>query len=305
MATALEEMLGQDEVASGIVEALHDGVHRLARLTGPSGAGKSHTALLAAAKWHDASGRVLIATGDDTKSDKTLFPLLALEGASSPRWPALAAQGSRSVLTAAETVAGTGGIGTSVFDLLASTLSSNLEAELRYLSPAERQIVADVQRAARSRRLLLIADSAHYWDADSLSLLTDLLSERLRSTVSSLENLSVLLVDTEGDQDVASPVEFERLARASSAAKWEMKLVDRQRYGLVLEHLGLQVRLDEDTLTELHDITGGHLELATQLVADSERGAEDHAGDTRRVSPQCLSPPRGAAPVAGLIGSGA
>ena len=85
MATALEQLLGQDEVASGIVEALLDGTHRLARLTGPSGAGKSHTARLVEAKWRDAGGRVLIATGDEAKCGRKLFPLLA------PRAPSLRA----------------------------------------------------------------------------------------------------------------------------------------------------------------------------------------------------------------------
>ena len=277
MATALEMLLGQDEVASGIVEKLHGGTHRLARLTGTSGAGKSHTALLAGTTWRDAGGRVLVATGDEAKSNSKLFPLLSLEGTTSPRWPTLATQGSRSVLSAAEAVAGTGGIGTSVFDLLASAISST-DAELRYLSPAERQIVDDIQRAARSRRLLLIADSAHHWDADSLGLVSDLLSQRLRSTVSSLENLSVLLVDTARDQDVAAPTEFERLAAASRAAEWEMELVGREKFGPVLEHLGLQVGLEEDTLAELHDITGGHLELAKQLVADLNTGPRTGRG---------------------------
>lgn len=268
----LERLLNQDEVAGAIVEFLRDDVHGLARLTGPSGAGKTYTAKLAAATWRDAGGRVAIIIGDPTKGTSMLFPFQSGMGTLPQHWRGLAAQGSRSALRVADVVVGTGGISSSIFDLLTSALRGKDEANLRHLSSDERGIVVDIQRIARSRRLLLIADRAHYWDADSLALLLEMLSPRLRSASSPLQSLAVLLVDTEQDQDMAAPMEFERLTNASRSATWSLELVDRERFGVVLELLGLEVELDDDTLDALHDITGGHLHLAEQLVADLNSG---------------------------------
>lgn len=282
----LGRLLGQDEVAGAIVEHLRNDEHGLARLTGPSGAGKTYTAELAGATWRDSGGRVLIATGDPVKSKRKLYPLLSGTSALPQRLQGLAVQGSRSALSVADVAVGTGGIGASVFDLLASTLRGKNERELQHLAPAERGIVTDIQRAARSRRLLLIADRAHYWDAESLDLLSEMLSPNLRSALPQLERLSVLIVDTEENQDVIAPMEFDRLTNARGVATWKLALVEKERFGLVLEHLGLDIVPDEDTLAALHDITGGHLKIAEELVADLNVGSD---ADLERLGRESIS----------------
>ncbi len=264
--SALEGLLGQDEVASQLVDHLSRDGNRVARLTGPSGSGKSYAALLTGATWRDAGGRVIVATGDPIHAQRRLYPFLSGVGSLPRDWKGVAAKGSRGALRVADIVAGTGGLGSSVFDVLASVVTGRGTDALRHLSPEEREVVSELLRASRSRRLLVIADNAHYWDAASLDLLLELLSPRLVEAIDHLANVRVLLVDTEVDQGVVADTEFRRVAERAEDT-WSLRLVDEARFGLVLEHLGLDRAVDPGILAALHGITGGHLMLAEQLVA--------------------------------------
>ena len=56
----------------------------------------------------------------------------------------------------------------SLLDLLASTQRLRLERALRGFSQAERDVLLDLRRLGRRRRLLLVADNAHWWDSGSI-----------------------------------------------------------------------------------------------------------------------------------------
>ena len=274
--SALEDLLRQDEVVSELVDYLSEDDHRIARLTGPSGSGKSYAALLAGATWRDAGGRVVVATGDPVQTHRRLYPFLAGIGSLPRDWRGIAAKGSRNALRVADIVTGTGGLGGSVFDVLASVLGGRASDSLRHLSAEECEVVTGLVRGSRSRRLLVIADNAHYWDPTSLGVLLELLSPRLVDAIKPMANIRILLVDTEAGQGVVAEPEFRSVA-AHTDTPWTLSLVNETQFGLVLQHLGLERPLDPELIPALHSITGGHLMLAEQLVAYLNGEAPDAA----------------------------
>lgn len=266
----LGELLGQNQAATEILEALAVPGARLLRLTGPSGSGKSHIAFLAGATWRDDGGRCVIALGDDNHASRSLQPFLA-GLASLPRsWTGIASEGSRSALRVADVVVGSAGAGASIFDLLSSTFRQRVERALRPFSSPERDIILDLKRLARSHPLLLIADNAHWWDADSLWLLRELVSDRLRTAVSQLQSVVVLLVDTAEEQRPSAPESFDSLVKMCERT-WQTSRCTREQFPRVLKSLGMTQELPPDTLDALFAATGGHLKLAEQLALYAER----------------------------------
>jgi hypothetical protein len=182
-------------------------------------------------------------------------------------WSGLVEQGSRSALGVAGGVVPAGGVATSVFDLLTSLFRQKVERSLRAFSNLERGIVLDIRRVARRRPVLLIIDNAHWCDADSLSLLGDLLSDQLRDAVGHLESLVVLLIDTAAEQEPVALEQFKRLTAQSSHKTWRTSACTRQQFPEVLASFGLRRELPDEVLDALYGATGGHLTLCEQVAA--------------------------------------
>lgn len=268
---SLTALLSQDTVAAAIVDSLQLAATRIGRLTGPPGSGKTHVALLAGATWRDRGGACVLALGDSHYSSRQLYPFLSGLSEFPRDWRGLAKQGSRSALRVADALVGTGGVATSVFDLLASALRQNTDRVLRTLSSLEQEVILELRRLAREKQLLLIADNAHCWDRDSLSLLREVLSDRLRHAIPELQAISLLLVDTHGQDSAAHGDDFDFLCESSGSATWELAYVSEHDFGEVLAALGLSEPLPDHVLAKLYSATGGHLKLAEQLVAYLEQ----------------------------------
>lgn len=266
----IRELLGQDRVAASLLQAFEGRDTRLVRLTGPSGSGKSHIAFGAGATWRESGGGCVVAAGDGNHAARSLHPFLS-GLASLPRsWAGPASHATRSALHLAGMATGTGSVGSSVFDLLTSAFRQRVERALRPFSSVERGIILDLTRISRSERLLLIADNAHWWDASSLWLLREIVSDRLREAVPQLGSVVVLLVDSADDQHPSAPDEFTPLTAMCSERTWRTSRCTRQQFPRVLQSFGLQQDLPEDVLDALFSATGGHLKLAEQLAAYAE-----------------------------------
>ena len=163
------------------------------------------------------------------------------------------------------------GSGTSIFDLLSAALRQRTERALKPYSGLEREVILDVKRIARSRPLLLIADNAHWWDADSLRLLGELLSEPLRAAISQLASVVVLLVDTAKEQPIVAPTPFDAVIAKHVAATHATVRCTREQFPDVLEAFGLKHRLPDDVMRALFSATNGHLKLAEQVAAYATR----------------------------------
>jgi hypothetical protein len=263
----LAELLGQDEIERRLTEELDEGETRIARLTGVAGSGKSQIARRVAKTWRDRDDVCIVAVGDDDHSWRELFPLLSGLSHAHRDWVDLASTGTRTAVRVADAAAGGGGVGTSIFDLLTATFRQRTERALKPYSAIERDVLLDLKRLARRRRLLLVADNAHWWDAQSLCLIGDVISERLSETLPWLDKVSVLLVDTEEEQKVAAPEAFARLATSCTGHTHEMKRCTREQFPEVLRLLGASADLPAEILAELFSATHGHLKLAEQIAA--------------------------------------
>ncbi len=266
MTLALAELLGQDELADAIIKRLDVPETRAVRVSGPPGSGKTTVALLAAGLWQERGGRCVIATGDDSHSHRPLYPLLSGLSVLPTDWRVLATQGSRSTLQAVDSLARTGGAGLSVFDLLTSAFRQRVDRALLAFSATERDIIHDLRRVARGRRLLVVADNCHWWDAESLLLLAEVMSARLRDAIPQLESVQLLLVDTAPDQAPSSPGAFRALTSVCAEPTVRLERCARAQFGNVLGSLGIETHLPEEIIDELYVATGGHLKLAEQLV---------------------------------------
>jgi tetratricopeptide (TPR) repeat protein len=269
----LSDLLGQRVLAGQLCVELKRPETRLTRLTGPAGSGKSHVARQVAARWREQGGTVAVAVGDDEHSTRELYPLLSGLSRAHADWAKLAATGTRSALGVADSTIGTFGVGTSIFDLLTAAFRQRAAHALAHYSDAERDVVLDLRRLARSRHLLLVADNAHWWDAESLRLLSDVLSDELRAAVPQLDAIMVLMADTEEEQTVVAPGPFAAVTRMSTPHTFRTARCSREAFPLVLQAFGLTDPLPADVLDALFSATHGHLKLMEQIVAYAQRSA--------------------------------
>jgi AAA ATPase domain len=268
----MADVLGQDAVAARLLADLEADDCRLVRLTGAEGSGKSYIAWRTAERWHESGGTCLFATGDDEHSWKELFPLLSALVKAPGAWSGLVKAGTRSAIQVGETVSGAPRIGSSIFDLLTAAFRVETERALRPYSNLAREVILDMKRLARRRRLLIVADNAHWWDADSLRLVGDLISDPLRQTISELQSVSVLLVDTSEEQAVVAPEEFELLVSKCADRTHRIGRCPRDLFPRVLEACGVSEPLPENALDELFGATNGHLQLADQIARYAQSG---------------------------------
>lgn len=269
-------LLGQDELVARLVDRLEDPEVLGVRLTGPAGSGKSYVARSVATNWRENGGICVVAVGDDDHSWRDLYPLLSGLSQAPADWSGLATTGSRAAVRAADAALLGSGAGTSIFDLLTAALRQGTERALKPYSNLEKDVILDLKRLARSRRLLLVADNAHWWDPVSLSLVNAILSDPLRSSISQLESVVVLLVDTADEQKPVSVEQFEALASKRMAATLHTERCSPDQFQAVLEGFGISTTLPEEVCRELFTVTHGHLKLAEQIVAY----AEEHDVDT-------------------------
>lgn len=263
----IEGLLGQDVIAARLIDDLNRPEVKAVRLTGPAGSGKSHIARMVASLWREGGGACVVAVGDNDHSWRELYPLLSGLAWAHVDWVGLAETGTRTILRLADSTLAGAAVGTSIFDLLSAARRQRTERALRPYSSLEREVILDVKRLARSRPLLLIADNAHWWDTNSLRLLSDLLSEPLRAAVSQLASVVVLLVDTAEEQPVIAPTPFEALVSKCIASTHATTRCTREQFPEVLEAFRLERRLPDDVVDALFSATNGHLKLAEQVAA--------------------------------------
>lgn len=168
---AIDGLLGHDVLAKHLLQRLRDPDTRLSRLGGPSGAGKTHVAHQVASVWVKDGGACVVAVGDHRNASRALYPLLSGLSQAPPDWRRIASLGTRSAIGVADTALGDAGVGMGIFDLLAGTFRQRIDRVLKPYSSIERGVILDLRRLGHSRPILLIADNAHWWDADALHLL--------------------------------------------------------------------------------------------------------------------------------------
>jgi hypothetical protein len=282
----LAELLGQNAIAAQLIAQLATADARLVRLTGPAGSGKSEIAHDVAAKWRSNGGRCVVAVGDDEHAWRELYPLLSGLSRAHRDWAGLASTGARSALRAADSAAGAVGVATSIFDLLTAAFKQQTERALKPYAALERDVVLDLKRLARGRRVLLIADNGHWWDAYSLRLLADLLSDPLRETIPQLRSVVALFVDSAGEQPVAASDAFNPLVARCAQHTLHTSRCTREQFPQVLKAFGVG-ELPQTVIGELFAVIHGHLKLAEQIAAYESQAIPD--ASTEQVDAEYLA----------------
>lgn len=268
----LAELLGQREIAERLfTDLVHRGM-RVARLAGPPGTGKTETARQVIRHWSDGGDRVVVAQGDNRHAERALYPVLSGLTSLGRDWAETANKGTRVALETAGKVVPAGGAAPAFWDLLTTSFRQPFDRALRPFSNQEKEVVRDLRRIARNHRVLIVAENAHWWDADSLRLAETLVSGDLEQAVPQLRHVSLLLVDTADEQAVVAPGAFDALAAAATASTQRTTRCSRLQFPAVLAALGLKQPLPDTVLDELFAVASGHLKVAEQIAAYARTG---------------------------------
>lgn len=273
----LWSLLGYDKVAAEVLNYFKDGLdRRLAVIEGQAGAGKSTLGLGIAASWRDGGGAVAVLEGDDLNEGRELYPFQRGLSSLDNKWTAIG-----SVV----------GVAPKLIDLLAGTSGAitiavegarRLHVGLRgkkslFLSRDEKAIVADLERMAKRKPLLLIADNIHWWDIASLQLLLQLLSEDAREAYPFLKLLRVVAVQTDRASQPAIHSDYlDRMINRMEAKTWILRSIMKDEFPAVLTALANSnsQKINEITVQErtieisdfLFMLSNGHLALARKAA---------------------------------------
>lgn len=267
-------VLRYDEVALGIAEALQES-QDIALLEGPPGVGKSWLAKEIGGLWEAGGGSAVVAEGDLLKSDVSYFPLGMAMGGLPSAWrsvgPAIAG-----IAKAGETLIGTAGILTATIEALAKARRNRRRSPSMLLTDIERDILHELQRLARKRPVLLIADNLHWWDAQSLELLSRFQDPRLVSAFPFLTDLRILAVQTtEPYQSIANPRAHDALLEPRTTRCFKLGRIAREGFGEVLVALGSPEELSQEVIDAVYSLSGGHLALAKRCAVRLAQGEEE------------------------------
>lgn len=266
--------LGYDQTAAAIADALHAGTS-LVVIDGPPGVGKSYLAQGIGGLWQEAGASSIVAEGDDWSSDVELYPfasaMAGLPGGVRSVGDALAG-----VARAGEAAVGTFGIITSTVEAIAKLRRERRRGRAILLGDAEQDILARLDRLARGKPILLIADNLHWWDAKSLALLARLRDPRVWTAFPFLAELRVLAVQTpEPYQTAVCPEAHERLLGRGATRRFTLERIPRAGFAEVLVALGAPSRPAAEAAELVHELSGGNLALASKCATRLARGDTD------------------------------
>lgn len=273
----LWSLLGYDDVAAAVLEHFEAGLdRRMAILEGPPGSGKSTLGLGIAASWRDGGGSTAVLEGDDLSEGRELFPFQRGLSSLDRKWEAI---GSVAEIAPKliDLLAGTAGAATLAFEGAKRLSAGLLGNKSLFLSREEKAIVADLERLAKRKPLLLIADNIHWWDIASLQLLLQLLSDDAREAYPFLKSLRVIGIHADRDIQPAIHAGYlNRMIARLEAKTWSLPAIERNEFQDVLKALAQSngKDLDETALARranelaefLFMISNGHLALAWQAA---------------------------------------
>jgi AAA ATPase-like protein len=263
--SALPGILGYDEIAASIAQAIHEGAG-ISIVEGPPGVGKSWLANGVGALWEEGGGKTIVAQGDQLQSDAAYYPLNLALAALGLRWASVG-NDLIQVTSAAEQLIGTAGLITATAQTLSRLRPGRQRARKLYLSEVEQGILFELDRLARKRPLLIIADNLHWWDSHSLEFLGRLRQARMSQAFPFLATLRVVAVQTtEPYQRSAHPAARAALLSQGPTRYLKLDRVTRAVFPNVLIALGAPPDIPQDTADRVYDLTGGHLALAARCA---------------------------------------
>jgi hypothetical protein len=263
--SALLRVLGHDDIAASIAQTIHEGTD-ISVIQGPPGVGKSWLANGIGALWDAGGGRTIVAQGDQLQSDAAYYVLNLALAALGRQWASIGKELAQ-VTTAGEHVIGTAGVVTATAQALSRLRPARQRARKLYLSEVEQGILFELDRLARKRPLLIIADNLHWWDSRSLEFLGRLREPRMSEAFPLLANLRVVAAQTiQPYQRTAHPAARDALLSRGPTHYHNLPRVSRANFPIVLEALGVASEIASTTGDLIYDFTGGHLALTARCA---------------------------------------
>jgi len=258
-------VLGYDSLASEVALSLRDSSD-ITVIEGSPGVGKSLLAKGIGELWEDGGASVVVAEGDQMRSDVALYPFgAALDGLDSG-WRTLG-PAVTGIAKAGETLIGTAGIITATVETLLSLRTASRKGRMPNLSEAEQKILVELRKLAKRPPLLLIADNLHWWDRRSLELLGVLRATHMREAFPFLDDMRVLAVQTpEPYQSVANPAAHNALLAPMGTSPVVLPKISIEGFDRVLVALGAPQPTDEQT-RDIYSFSRGNLALAQRCAA--------------------------------------
>lgn len=270
----LWEELGYDRLAFELAERLAE-ESKIRAVAGPPGIGKSWLAKGVGTLWESAGGSVVVAEGDPTRSDVSLYPfgiaMDTLAGGQEALAKAMAA-----LTKAGELLLGTGGVLTTGIEALAQLQANRARKKAILLDSEERDVLAKLAKLGRKRPLLVIADNLHWWDSMSLNFLSRLRDRRIADSFPFLAEMRILAVETSASyQPIAHPKARNDLLLPRLTCGLDLDPVGREGFERILFALGAPEDLTDETVDLIYSFSGGHLLLAQRCA---KRLGESEAG---------------------------
>jgi hypothetical protein len=258
--------LEYDRVAADVATSLSEGAD-VDVIEGPPGVGKSSLARYIGGLWESGGGSAVVAEGDLLKSDASLYPfdfaLVGLAAGWKSMGPAIAG-----IARAGETFVGTAGLITTTIEALAKRRRDRRKQRAILLGDREQHVLSHLERLSRKRPLLLIADNLHWWDPDSLDMLRRLRDERMWAAFPFLTEMRVLAVQTPPPfQTVAHPDAHGTLLAPGGTRRFTLERIPREGFERVLAALGAGDEPAPEVADVVHQLSGGHLALASRCAA--------------------------------------
>lgn len=273
--SAVPRVLGHDQIAASIARTVHEG-NEISVIQGPPGVGKSWLANGVGALWEEGGGSTIVAQGDQLQSDTSYYALNLALAALGRRWTSVGRDLAQ-VTGAGERAAGTAGVITATVQTLSRLRPSRQRARKLYLDEPEQGILFELERLARKRPLLVLADNLHWWDARSLEFLGRLREPRMSQAFPFLSDMRVVAAQTvEPYQRTAHPLARDALLSRGATRVHHLSRVSRATFPAVLEALGAPPDTAQATANLVYDFTGGHLALAARCA---QRLREDEGAD--------------------------
>ncbi len=240
------------------------------RLHGPSGSGKTWVANRIAHDWRESGRVAFMASGEEMFVRRPHFPLLLAVASETDR-----AQFKARTKLALEPVTVIPVGGKALREILFQLFEhkdSEVEAKTPYLSQEDREIMLRMQKACAGEPALLVCDNVQWWDATSVEFLKLALSPETRFVFPFLETLAIIVMQTE-DSPAQSSNLLEPLFTSTSWQSFSLSPCGADTFADLLRAFGVRSVIPLDVVKQLHEITGGHLELVRRIADADIRAA--------------------------------
>ena len=258
-------VLGHELIASSIARSMEEGTD-INVIQGPPGGGKSWLAKGIGGLWEAGHGSTLVAEGDFLQSDTPYYPLNLALARLARAWSTIGSQLVQAA-SAGEQITGTDGLITATIQTLLSLRPTRQRARKMYLGESEQAILFELERLAKKRPLLLIADNLHWWDSESLEFLGRLREAAMATAFPFLAEMRVIATRTiDPYQFTVNPASFDALLLTGATVFHNVPRPSREVFPDLLTALGAHPQRAAEAADDIFNLTGGHLLLAARCA---------------------------------------